>query len=244
MDGELADAGVRTMQRGAQTMASFVLVPGAGGMAWYWHRILPLLERANQDAIAIDLPGDDERAGLDAYADAVVDAIGARTDIVLVAQSLGGFTAPLVCARVPVRILVFVNAMIPLPGETAGEWWGNTGAARARTDAAERRGYSVDFDVATYFLHDVPDAVLQSAPPPREQAGAAFEQPCRFHAWPHVAIRVLAGADDRFFPLSFQRGVARARLDVEVYAVRGGHLVALSNPDELTARLIAFEHEI
>jgi hypothetical protein len=29
-----------------------------------------------------------------------------------------------------------------------------------------------------------------------------------------------------------------------VHAVRGGHLVALSNPDDLTARLLAFEHEV
>src|SRR5271165_6722324 len=181
-------------------MASFVLIPGAGGMAWYWHRVVPLLERANHEAIAVDLPGEDALAGLDAYTDAVVRAIGARTDVVLVAQSLGGFTAPLVCARAPVRKLVFVNAMIPTPGETAGEWWGNTGAARARTDAAKRAGYSVEFDVATYFLHDVPEPVLQDAPPPREEVGASFEQPCRFHGWPHVPISVLAGADDRFFP--------------------------------------------
>jgi pimeloyl-ACP methyl ester carboxylesterase len=225
-------------------MASFVLVPGAGGMAWYWHRIVPLLERANQEAIAVDLPGDDERAGLDVYADAVVEAIGARADVVLVAQSLGGFTAPLVCERVPVRKLIFVNAMIPRPGETAGQWWGNTGAARARADAAKRGGYSVDFDVATYFLHDVPEAALEDAPHPREEVGAAFEQPCRFSAWPHVPILVLAGADDRFFPLSFQREVARARLDAKVHAVRGGHLVALSNPNDLAARLLAFEHEV
>ena len=25
-------------------MTSFVLVPGAGGSAWYWHRVAPLLE--------------------------------------------------------------------------------------------------------------------------------------------------------------------------------------------------------
>ncbi|MGA7118483.1 MAG: alpha/beta hydrolase [Polyangiaceae bacterium] len=225
-------------------MASFVLIPGAGGMAWYWHRVVPLLERANHEAIAVDLPGEDALAGLDAYADAVVRAIGARTDVVLVAQSLGGFTAPLVCARAPVRKLVFVNAMIPRPGETAGEWWGNTGAARARTDAAKRGGYPVEFDVATYFLHDVPEGVLQGAPPPREEVGAAFEQPCRFHGWPHVPIRVLAGVDDRFFPLSFQRAVARARLEAEVHAIRGGHLVALSNPDDLTANLLSFAHEI
>src|SRR5262245_25068105 len=98
-------------------MTTFVLVPGAGGVAWYWHRVVPLLQAAGYDAIAVDLPGDDHRAGLSTYADRVVRAIRGRTDAALVVQSLGGFTAPLVCAQVRVRMLVFVNAMIPVPGE-------------------------------------------------------------------------------------------------------------------------------
>ena len=138
-----------------QQMATFVLIPGAGGVAWYWHRIVPLLKDAKHQAIAVDLPGDDERAGLSAYADRVVKAIGRRKDAILVAQSLGGFTAALVCDRVPIRMLVFLNAMIPLPGETAGKWWDNTGSTAARTAAARHGGYSEKFDEATYFLHDV-----------------------------------------------------------------------------------------
>lgn len=62
-------------------MATFVLVPGAGGVAWYWHRVVPLLQGAGHDVVAVDLPGDDERAGLAAYADRVVDAMGARRDV-------------------------------------------------------------------------------------------------------------------------------------------------------------------
>ena len=107
-------------------MASFVLIPGAGGIAWYWHRVVPLLEEARHEVIAVDLPGDDPKAGLSVYADRAVEAIGTR-HVILVAQSLGGFTAPLVCERVRVRMLVFVNAMIPAPGETPGEWGDNPG---------------------------------------------------------------------------------------------------------------------
>ena len=118
-------------------MSTFVLIPGAGGMAWYWHRVAPLLERARHEAIAVDLPGDDESLGLDDYAGIVIRAIGDRSNVVLVAQSLGGFTAPLVTAQLPVGMLVFVNSMIPRPGETAGAWWGNTGAVEARVAAAE-----------------------------------------------------------------------------------------------------------
>jgi hypothetical protein len=123
-------------------MASFVLVPGAGGMAWYWHRVVPLIRAAGHEPIAVDLPGDDSQAGLAAYADNVIRAFAERSDVVLVAQSLAGFTVPLVCARASVRMVVFVNAMIPKPGETAGAWWGVTGAVEAREEAAARRAHA------------------------------------------------------------------------------------------------------
>ena len=50
-------------------MATYVLIPGAGGVAWYWHRVVPLLQKAGHEAIAVDLPGDDESAGLAEYTD-------------------------------------------------------------------------------------------------------------------------------------------------------------------------------
>ncbi len=221
-------------------MATFILVPGAGGVAWYWHNVVPLLERAGHEAIAVDLPGDDANAGLSLYADRVVEAIGGRGDLALVAQSLAGFTAPLVCARVRVRTLVFINAMIPLPGETAGAWWANTGSDTARTEAARSGGYSPNFDLFTYFLHDVPqDVIAQAATHQRAEAGAAFAEPCQFQTWPEVPIHALGGRDDRFFPVAFQRRTARDRLGLELDEVAGGHLVALSNPEGLAQKLLA-----
>src|SRR5262245_30289874 len=168
-------------------MPTFILIPGAGGVAWYWHRVVPLLQTAGHDAIAVDLPGDDERAGLSTYADRVVNAIHGRTDVALVAQSLGGFTAPLVCARARLRMLVLVNAMIPMPGESAGDWWENTGSIAARTAAAHRGGYTARFDPATYFLHDVPPEVIQQGGPHvRDQTERVFAEPCLFEGWPDL----------------------------------------------------------
>jgi pimeloyl-ACP methyl ester carboxylesterase len=223
-------------------MASFVLVPGAGGMGWYWHRVVPLIHAAGHAAIAVDLPGDDRHAGLAAHAEIVARAIAERGDVVLVAQSLAGFTAPLVCLRAPVRMLVFVNAMIPKPGEMAGAWWDATGAAEARRKAAQRRGYATEFDLATYFLHDVPEDVLRAGPQSaREEAEIVFRESCRFERWPDIPTHFLAGRDDRFFPIEFQRRVARERLGKEVDEIPGGHLLALSNPEGLTERLLAYE---
>jgi pimeloyl-ACP methyl ester carboxylesterase len=217
---------------------TFVLVPGAGGMAWYWHRVAPLIEQAGHEAIAVDLPADDQSANLSTYVDIVVQAIGQRSNVILVAHSLGGFTAPLVCARTGVRIVVLVNAMIPRPGESAGAWWGNTGAVDARVAAAKADGYSTEFDLRTYFLHDVPEAVLRESPAQRQQAESVFNGPCDFSRWPPLPIRVIASANDRFFPLEFQRRIARERLQTDVETLPGGHLVALSNPMGLVDRLL------
>ena len=107
-----------------------VLIPGAGGQAWVWHLVEADLRQRGHDAFAVDLPAADEGKGLPAYADAVVAAIGDRdpgSPVAVAAYSLGAFTAPLVWQRVRVRQVIFVNAMIPQPGETPGAWWDNVG---------------------------------------------------------------------------------------------------------------------
>ena len=76
---------------------SFALLPGAGCDPWIWHNVVPELQKRGHDAIGVRPPYGDERAGLPEYADAVTGAIGARDDVVLVAQSISGFVAPLVC---------------------------------------------------------------------------------------------------------------------------------------------------
>ena len=189
-----------------------------------------MLREAGHEAVAVDLPGDDENAGIEQYADMVVAACEGADEVVVVAQSLGGFTAPLAAGRVPLREIVFVNAMIPVPGETAGEWWDNVDSATARQQAADAGRYG-DFDLAVYFLHDVP--------PELAEKDIAFAQPCAFDSWPQVPIRVLVGADDRFFPADFQRRVAKDRLGVDADLRPGGHLMALANPSGVAEYLLA-----
>jgi pimeloyl-ACP methyl ester carboxylesterase len=218
---------------------TFVLIPGAGGGAtWYWHRVVPLLRAAGNEAIAVDLPGPDPAAGLAEYADMVASAAAGRDNVVLVAQSLGGFTAPMAAVRCPVAGIVLVNAMIPVPGETPGTWWENTGQAGARIAAAETGGYGTEFDVETYFLHDVPAEVLATGEE-RPEADAVFGSACDFVEWPGVPVSAIAGVDDRFFPVSFQQRLARERLGVEADVRPGGHLMALSEPESLARYLLA-----
>ena len=112
-------------------MATYALIPGAGGDAWQWHLVASELEAMGHVAVAVTLPTGDDDAGWNEYADTVAAAIGDRRDVVLVAQSLAGFTAPLVCERRPVDLIVLLNAMIPLPGETGSDWWSNVGSGEA-----------------------------------------------------------------------------------------------------------------
>jgi 1-deoxy-D-xylulose-5-phosphate reductoisomerase len=221
---------------------TFVLIPGAGGNAEYWSYLVPELEERGYSAIAVDIQEDDPALGLAEYAEIVEQAIGGRRDVVLVAQSLAGFTAPLVARRVPVAMIVLLNAMIPLPGETPGDWWDNTGSQDARRAADEAAGRSGEFDLEAHFLHDLsPEtkaALLASSP--REPANTVFEQPCDFERWPDVPTKVLVASNDRFFPADFQRRVARDRLGLDVDLIPGGHLVALSNPSGLADRLVRY----
>ncbi|TDD36712.1 alpha/beta fold hydrolase [Actinomadura sp. KC06] len=222
-------------------MATYTLIPGAGGQAWYWHRLVPELQARGHEVVAVELPAGDDSAGLREYADTVVDAIGGRTNVILVAQSMGGFTAPLVCERVPVDLLVLLNAMVPAPGETGGAWWDNTGQSKAMADHAAREGrtLSAEFDAEEIFFHDVPPEVTAEAFAQGEpaQSGTPFTEPWPLQGWPSTPTVFLQGRDDRLFPLEFQRRVVGERLGIPVDEMPGGHALALSRPQELAERL-------
>lgn len=212
---------------------TFVLIHGAGSDGWYWHRVEEELRRRGHQTVAPDLPVGDDSAGLADYAEVVLDAAAGCRGVVLVAQSLGGFTAPLVAEPLEAKLLVMLNAMTPFPGESPGEWWANTGWAGEIPETEEA--------VARVFLHDLPqDVAAESARHVVPQSGTPFEKPWPLEEWPDAPTRFLGGRDDRFFTIDFQRRVARERLGLDADEIDGGHLVALSRPAELAERLAAY----
>ncbi len=221
-------------------MATFVLIPGAGGLAWEWHLLAPALEGLGHTAVPIELPAGDDSAGLAEYADVVATAIGDRRGVVLVAQSYGGFTAPLVCERASVNLIVFQNAMIPRPGETFGEWWSNTGQGPAQREYAQQLGLTpadLEDDRVVYY-HDLSNELVEEALQlDAEQSSTPLDQPWPPEDWPEVRTRAISGRDDRMFPAAFQRRVAQDRLGITPDTIAGGHMVALSNPAGLAEQL-------
>jgi pimeloyl-ACP methyl ester carboxylesterase len=211
-------------------MSTFALIHGAGGSAWDWHLVAPELRRRGHDPVAVDLPSEDESAGWWDYADAVAAAVGDRRDIVVVGHSLGGFTAPLVCARTGADLLLFVAGMVPAPGERLADWWANTG---------HRDGGSDDV-----FYHDVPPALAAEARRrERGQAEAPLQGPWPLDRWPDVPARYLLCRGDRMFERGWARRHAHERLGIGADEMDGGHYVALSRPREVADRLDAYAAE-
>jgi pimeloyl-ACP methyl ester carboxylesterase len=217
-------------------VATFVLIHGAGDVGWYWHLVEAELRARGHEAISPDLPCDDDLAGLPEYADTVAAAIGDRTDLVVVAQSAGGFTAPLVCDRVTVKLLVLVAPIIPAPGEAPADYWVNT-----RYDKEVRDRY--DDAIALYYQDVPPELAAEALNRARGQSEARMAEPSPLGAWPDVPTRVLICRDDRLFPPGFLRRVARERLGITPDEIDGGHAPALSRPHELADRLQAYAAE-
>ena len=217
-------------------MATFVLIPGAGDSASAWDLVAGELRERGHEVVAVDLPVEDKSAGLSEYADTVTEAIGDRTELVVVAHSLGGFTAPLVCDRLRADLLVLVAGMIPAPGETGDDWWDNTGQG----EAMSAQNLDDERDIAL-FLADVPlKLAMEALANGRDQSETPMQEPWPLHAWPDVPTRYLLCRDDRFFPAEWLRGVVSQRLGIVADEIDGGHCPFLSRPKALAERLVGY----
>jgi pimeloyl-ACP methyl ester carboxylesterase len=211
-------------------MTTFALIHGGGGSGWDFHRLVPELRARGHDAIAPDLPITDPAAGLAEFTETVLAALGDRTDVAVVGHSYGGFTAPLVAAKVRARVLVYLAAMVPAPGEPPGQWWANTGfAAPSGLSETEQ------------FFNGVPQPlVAECQARGRDQVSGEGEEPWPLPAHPDVPTRVLLCRDDRFFTPDFQRRVARSRLGIEPDEVDGPHCAPLSHPVPIADHLLSY----
>ena len=159
--------------------------------------------------------------------------IGDRQHLVVVGQSLGGFTAPLVCDRVAADLLVLLAPMIPAPGDSPASYWTSTDYGRE-----ERERYDDEIEL---FYQDVPpDLAAEALSRGRPQSEARMGEPWPLDAWPDVPTRVVLCRDDRLFPPPFVRRVARERLGITPDEIDGGHCPALSRPKELADKLESY----
>jgi pimeloyl-ACP methyl ester carboxylesterase len=206
-------------------MATIALIHGGGDSASSWGPVILQLRELDHTPIAIDLPSEDPTASWPEHADAVADSVRGRSNIVVVAQSLGGFTAPLVCERVPVRQLILVAAMIPVPGALASSYWKDAGYGK------------IEFDDDTFY-HDLsPEAVKLAKSGERTPQDKSMSDPWPMKAWPNVPTRFLLARNDRALPAAVTRRVVAERLGIAADEIDSGHCVHLARPVELAKRI-------
>jgi pimeloyl-ACP methyl ester carboxylesterase len=123
-------------------MANFILVHGAWHGAWCWRHVSEALVRAGHRAHAVTLTGVGERAHLlsssitlETHISDVINAIEMEemVDVVLAVHSYAGMLGTAVADRMPERLkhLVYVDAVVPRPGES----WSSTHASTTRERA-------------------------------------------------------------------------------------------------------------
>jgi hypothetical protein len=226
-------------------MTAFVLIHGAADVGWYWHLVERELRARGHETTAPDLPCEDDAAGLAEYTDTVIRAAGQLrgSDLLVVAQSFGGFTAPLAAVGLRARAIVLVASMIPAPGEKPEDWPANTGLSQAIAERAARDGGKTgNRDPLITFYHDVPRDLAEEAVRKggRPQSDTPGRSPWPLSAWPPIPTRFVLCTEDRFFPAGFMRRVAAERLGIAPDEIAAGHCVALSRPKELASMLAGY----
>jgi pimeloyl-ACP methyl ester carboxylesterase len=231
--------------REGKEIATFALIHGAADVGWYWHLVERELRARGHETVAPDLPCEDDAAGLAEYADIVVRAAEhlLGSDLVVVATSFGGFTAPLAAARLRARAIVLVTGMIPAPGEKPEAWPANTGWRRAIAEQAARDGgLTGNRDPLVASYHDVPRDLAEQAVARggRSQSDTPGRSPWPLSAWPAIPTRFVLCTEDRFFPSGFMRRVVAEPLGIVPDEIAAGHCVALSRPKELADMLAGY----
>jgi len=228
-------------------MTTFALVHGAWHRGSCWDPTASVLRDRGHDVIAMDLPCADPAAGLEEYAATVVDAIGDADDVVLVGHSLGGLTVPIVAARRPVRELVLLAALVPLPGAAMADdvahlpdlftpEWANYSAAQI-TD--ERGSSSWPAEAATaVFYHDCsPRLAAWAVAELRPQSWTPAGQPSPLRGYPDVPTHAIVCADDRCLQAETCARLAEERLGARVTRLGGGHSPMIAQPEALADAL-------
>jgi pimeloyl-ACP methyl ester carboxylesterase len=137
---------------------------------------------------------------------------------------------------------VLLAGMIPAPGESPAQWWGNTGSREAVEEQARLDGGKTGNDdpFVTYY-NGVPRPLAEEAlrRGGRGESTVVWDTPWPLDAWPDVPTRFILCRDDQCFPADFMRRLARQRLGIAADEIPGCHCVALSHPRELADLLVS-----
>ena len=236
----------------------FVLVHGAWGGAWIWRRVFGPLRAAGHEVHAVTLTGDGERAhlrhraiGMGTHVADVVGLVRAEEldDFVLVGHSYGGAVITAVADRLldeaaaqpalgKPRALVYIDAMVPLAGESWSSRHDPELRARRLALAAANDNALPPPDPADFGLQGADrDWLLRRQVP---HPFGMYEEPIHFDtprwlAQPRWFIDCVAPA---YPTIAEPRRRARTQPGWVVREMETGHCPMVSRPAELVALLL------
>jgi pimeloyl-ACP methyl ester carboxylesterase len=229
-------------------VSTFALVHGAWHGAWCWERLTPELEARGHRVVAPDLPCDDPTATFETYAEVVVRALEPEgDDVVLVGHSLAGNTIPLVADQRRVSRLVYLCALVPIPGCSFEEQLNTERDTFIRGYQAglegddQGRSIWIDEELAQSTLFaDCDEREAHAAfERLRPQAIAHYAERFPLAAFPPAPSTYVVCREDRIVNPDWSRRVAAGRLDAELIELPGSHSPFLSRPAALAEVLCA-----
>lgn len=242
-------------------MANFVLVHGAWHGGWCWRKVVDALQAQGHRAHTVTLTGVGERAHLlsslitlETHIADVANAIEAEElrDVVLAVHSYAGLIGTAIADRMPQRLrhLVYVDAVVPKPGES----WSSTHASATREARLAAAQASADYsfpapDPAVFGLAGEDHAWVQRRQTPHPghtyQAPLQFD-PKRVAAVPRTFIDCVQprlGTIDSIRPrvrdANFWDGAWSGGGGIRVVELKTGHDPMVTAPAELTRLLLA-----
>jgi pimeloyl-ACP methyl ester carboxylesterase len=227
-------------------VAIFAFVHGSWHDPWSFDALREVLAGEGLESVAPDLPVTDPDAGCPEYADVMAEALGDAGEVVLVAHSSAGLTAPLVAERRPLKRMVLLGALVPEPGHPAEDDFQGPPmpltpeGRRGRAADADGRSYWADLDQAAEVLYHDCDAATtaEALARLRPQGQRPMTDPCPLSAWPEVETTYVVCTDDRMVSPEWSRSVGAPRANAERAEIPGGHSPMLSRPRELADLLI------
>lgn len=228
-------------------MTVFALLHGGLHYGSCWDAVRTELSRRDHCALAPDLPVDDDSAGALTWAQVAIDAIerevdGASEDVVVVAHSISGLCAPVIATLYPVRHMVFVGGLLPVPGQSFVEHLGANPDAITFPEPREQGAgpFGLTWEsVREGFYHDCPEPLARRAfDELRNQSFAVFTERCPINRWPDTPSTYILMRDDRAVGESWATRNAVGRIGARVVELDGGHSPFFARPAELSGVLL------
>lgn len=230
-------------------MKTIVLVHGAWLDASSWYKIVPDLQAAGYEVIIVNLPGhgsdntSPETINLQSYVDAVKNAIGDRTNVILLGHSMGGAVVTQTAEQIPSQLakVIYIGAFVPQNGETLFQL-ANTDKEsllgkylrpdeKAGTILVAPEGIPVAF--ANDLAQEEVDVLVANN---KADPLIPFVSPVTLTAENYGKVNkvYIFTVNDKTVGYKLQQSMAKNAGITKTYDIQSGHLAFFSKPDELT----------